>query len=33
MSPDESGRPDAIVRVVARILLGPTIVVAAALFV
>ena len=33
MSPDESGRPDAIVRVVARILLGPTIMVAAALIV
>jgi multisubunit Na+/H+ antiporter MnhB subunit len=33
VSPWESGRPDAIVRVVARMLLGPTIMVAAALIV
>ena len=31
MSPEESGRPDAVVRVVARMLLGPTLMVAAAL--
>ena len=31
MSPEERGRPDAVVRVVARLLLGPSIVLAAAL--